>query len=256
MEFYSAGQNGMDAEESGGVAAVDRALSLLGAFRSGDHALELAELSARTGLYKSTILRLAQSLLRHRLLTRREDGRYAIGPAALRLGALYQASHDTAEVLLPLMRALSAATGESAVFYVRAGEARLCMHRVEAPRALRYTVREGETLPLNAGAPGHVLLAFGGAPGEAYDRIRARFWHAAFGERDPEIASIAAPVFTTGGRLAGALAVAGPLTRLDGGAMARIRRPLLEAAAEATLGFGGESGPLLRAAEYPEEIPE
>jgi DNA-binding IclR family transcriptional regulator len=263
MEWHSAQQNDATAAEEapGGVAAVDRALAVLDAFRPGDAALELAELAARTGLYKSTILRLAQSLLRHRLLLRREDGRYAIGPAALRLGALYQAGQGTAEMLLPVMRALAAATGESVAFYVRAGESRICAHRVEGSRALRYAVREGEVLPLRAGAAGHVLAAFAGAEGAAFEAIRARFCHAAFGERDPEIAGIAAPVFAAPafaaggppvpacGALAGALTVAGPLFRLNPAAAAGIRRPLLDAAAEATLALGGESGPLRRAAQ-------
>jgi DNA-binding IclR family transcriptional regulator len=248
MELHSAEQNGATEDTANGVAAVDRALAILEAFRPGDRALELSDLAARTGLYKSTILRLLQSLLRHRLLTRREDGRYAIGPAALRLGALYQASHGTAEVLLPLMRDLARDSGESVAYYVRAGEARICTHRVEGPRALRYAVREGEVLPLRAGAAGHVLAAFGGAPGALCEAIRARFFHAASGERDPEIAGIAAPVFAAGGLLAGALTVAGPVTRLDPAAAARIRRPLLEVAAEATLGLGGDPAPLLQAA--------
>jgi len=43
-----------------GVAALDRAFAVLGAFLPGDTGgLSLAELSARTGLYKSTILRLS-----------------------------------------------------------------------------------------------------------------------------------------------------------------------------------------------------
>ena len=48
--------------KANGVAAVERALSVLGAFRDGDASLSLHELAARTGLYKSTILRLLVSL--------------------------------------------------------------------------------------------------------------------------------------------------------------------------------------------------
>ncbi|MFX7854014.1 helix-turn-helix domain-containing protein, partial [Acinetobacter baumannii] len=55
-----------------GVAALDRAFAILFAFRPGDYALTLAELAARTGLYKSTILRLAGSLIQHRMLYRLE----------------------------------------------------------------------------------------------------------------------------------------------------------------------------------------
>ena len=51
-----------------GVAAVDRALSVLSAFRAGDEAVPLAELAERTGLVKSTIMRLAVSLEAHGFL--------------------------------------------------------------------------------------------------------------------------------------------------------------------------------------------
>ena len=51
-----------------GVAALDRAIAILDAFAAADRSLSLAEIAARTGLYKSTILRLANSLLRGQLL--------------------------------------------------------------------------------------------------------------------------------------------------------------------------------------------
>src|SRR5204862_147091 len=76
----------------GGAAAVDRALSLLLAFRQGDTALALSELASRTGLYKSTALRLLASLEHARIVTRGADGRYALGPALSRLHAIYAAS--------------------------------------------------------------------------------------------------------------------------------------------------------------------
>ena len=46
----------------GGAAAVDRALSVLSAFRTGDVSLSVTELADRTRLYKSTVLRLLASL--------------------------------------------------------------------------------------------------------------------------------------------------------------------------------------------------
>ena len=52
-----------------GVDAVERALTLLDAFNGGDSALPLKELSQRSGLTKTTILRLAVSLERFGYLT-------------------------------------------------------------------------------------------------------------------------------------------------------------------------------------------
>ena len=44
-----------------GVASADRLLTALTAFRPGDNALELSELAHRTGLVKSTLMRLCVS---------------------------------------------------------------------------------------------------------------------------------------------------------------------------------------------------
>jgi DNA-binding IclR family transcriptional regulator len=78
--------------EHSGVAAVDRALLILSVFQEGDAPLTLAVLARRTGLYKSTILRLLQSLIRAGFVLRLSDGCYVIGPAAARLAKLQHAA--------------------------------------------------------------------------------------------------------------------------------------------------------------------
>ncbi|WP_426441027.1 hypothetical protein [Bradyrhizobium genosp. P] len=50
----------------------------------------MAELAERTGLVKSTILRLALSLQQFRLLARLPDGAYPLDAETLRLGTAYQ----------------------------------------------------------------------------------------------------------------------------------------------------------------------
>jgi enoyl-CoA hydratase/carnithine racemase len=44
----------------------------------------------------------------------------------------------------------------------------------KGPQSVRHNVRVGEQLPLDRGAPGRVILAFSGAPGEPYETIRKR----------------------------------------------------------------------------------
>ena len=227
-------------EIEGGAAAVDRALSILAAFQSGDNALTLAELAARTGIYKSTILRLIQSLMRARLLLRREDGRYQIGAEALRLGTLYQQAHRLGDVALPVMRALREHSEESVVFYVREGDARVVLHRVESRQPIRYSVGEGDMLPLTAGAGGNVLSAFSGGTGPKHQAIRDRMYDVSFGERDPTTSGMSAPVFGPQQALAGALAITGPKTRIDAGFVASHLPALLDAVADITRDLGGD----------------
>ena len=158
-----------------GVAVIDRACAILFAFRPDDTALSLAELAARTGLYKSTLLRLAGSLITHRLLVRLDDGRYQLGPATFLLGALYQRGLKLGDVIVPLMRELAEKSGESVSFYVRDGAVRVCLHRVDSTHAVRFHVREGDVLPLETGSGGQALLAFDGEAGRAFRPDAAGF---------------------------------------------------------------------------------
>ena len=97
-----------------GVATADRVLSILTAFRRGDGALELAELAERTGLVKSTIMRLAISLERYGFLMRQHDGSYRLGAEVLRLGSIFQQSLNLEAHVLPVLQQLVDDTEESA----------------------------------------------------------------------------------------------------------------------------------------------
>ncbi len=223
----------------GGAAAVDRALSLLAVFRAGDRALTLAELAARTRLYKSTALRLLASLEHAGLLQRQDDGRYALGAEVARLHAIYAASFSREQVVMPVLQALVAATGESAAYHVRqpqgTGWARLCLYRVDSPQVLRDHVRAGDLLPADRGVGARVLIAFGPDPLPAgdralYERIRSEGFCALVGDRSAELAGISAPVFHADGALAGAVTLTMPAHRYDAGAIDAVR----EAAASLT----------------------
>jgi DNA-binding IclR family transcriptional regulator len=231
-----------------GVAAVERALAILDAFTEHDHALALADLARRTGYYKSTLLRLAASLEKRGYLVRLEDRSWRLGPAASRLGAIYQVAYHLGDVVEPVLQKLAAATGETASFNVRDGAVRVCLYRVESTQRLRDHVRQGEVLPLARGAGGKVLLAFSGEPGVEYERIRSRGVYTAFGERDPQLGGISAPVFGPGMRLAGALTISFPLSRLDRDAAPGLEPVVVAHAAEITARLGGTAFMNTRAA--------
>ena len=133
----------------GGVAAVDRALSLLAAFGDGDDGLSLAQLAERTRLYKSTVLRLLASLEHGGWISRLDDGRYAVGPAVARLHRVYAQNFSLDSVVMPVLKALVQATGESAAYHVRQGRERLCLYRVDSPHPVRDHARAGDLLPLD-----------------------------------------------------------------------------------------------------------
>jgi DNA-binding IclR family transcriptional regulator len=222
----------------GGAAAVDRALSLLSAFRAGDMSLGLSELAERTQLYKSTVLRLLASLEHARLVQKLVDGRYALGAEVARLHGVYAASFSLDRVVLPVLRELVAATGESAAYHVRQGEARLCLYRVDSPHPIRDHIKAGDLLPPDRGTGARILIAFGaeqiraGSPKDRqlYARIREQGYYTAVGDRLAEVAGISAPVFGADGALAGALTLTMPGNRYS----ERHVKPVLEGARRLT----------------------
>ncbi|QFZ85178.1 helix-turn-helix domain-containing protein [Variovorax paradoxus] len=228
--------------ESSGVAVLDRAFSLLAAFGPDDSRLTLTELSKRTGLYKSTVLRLLAALEHGGFIRKLQDGQYSIGPEPLRLASIYQRSFQVGHAIEPLLKQLSATTGETASFYVRHGDKRIALFRVEPARSVRASVQIGQEYAIAQGASGKVLLAFSLPVLPGYDAIREQLWAVSYGERDPETASAAAPVFGVTGELQGALAVSGPRERLTSPeAMLAACRHVLETARAATSALGGNT---------------
>lgn len=214
----------------GGAAAVDRALTLLRAFRSGDTALTLAELATRTQLYKSTSLRLLASLEHAQLLQRLPDGRYALGQEVARLHGVYAQSFSLERVVLPVLERLVADTGESAAYHVLQGQpphtVRLCLYRVDSPHPVRDHLRAGDVLPADKGTGALVLMAYTPIPASTKgtfslrkdaisERIRRDGHYCAVGERLPGVAGISAPVFRAGGGVAGAITLTMPAHRHD-----------------------------------------
>lgn len=230
-----------DTTTEGGVAAVDRAFAILAAFDASRASLPLAELSRRTGLYKSTILRLMTSLERGGYVRRLGDGQFAVGHEPLRLAQLYQSSFNLREILYPILQSLSEECGETSSFYVAQGDSRVVLLRVEPRRAVRVAIHEGDRFPISAGASGKVLRAFGSAQDPTLAEVRAKLWAESYGERDKETSAISAPVFGYPDDLRGALTLSGPLQRFDATRIAQVRKVVLAKAAQASTALGAAS---------------
>ena len=224
-----------------GVAAVNRALTILKAFENSVDGLTLAELTSATGLYHSTILRLCESLEHFHYLKRLADGRYMLGPMPFFLGTVYQASFRLQDYALPVLRELSRATTETSAIYVREGDDRVCLHRVELPRRVRMHVQEGDRVELHKGAAGKVLLAFGGQQGKVFDEIRAARHAVSLAERDSETAAIACPVWGVRQQLVCAISLGIPLFRFNRRKYLEHLPLVMEAGRKLTESLGGST---------------
>jgi DNA-binding IclR family transcriptional regulator len=223
-----------------GVAAVNRAFMILECFSDSESMLSLAAISKKTGLYKSTILRLLQSLEVYGYIVRLASGAYVVGAAPVRLASIASKAMHPAEKIMPILRDLVHTTGVSASFYVHSGNMRLCAYRVDSSRSIRDNVKVGQMLPLNRGAGGRVLVEFGKLESENDIRARLPLMRVTHGERDSETAAMASPVFGPDRHLEGALSLSGPIQHFDAAAVDAMAPALLRAAQLLTTRFLGD----------------
>lgn len=211
-----------------GVASAERVLTVLVAFRRGDDALELSELARRTSLVKSTIMRLCISLEKFDLLERLDDGRYRLGVEAARIGSVYQQSFALEARVMPVLERLAAESLETASFYIRRGNERLCLFRVDSPHPLRMNVRPGDMRPMDGSAIAQVLSIFGDRSSAGRNDVGLPMYTS--GVTDPHVASTAMPIFGAERRLVGALALSGPSSRLTSARAEELASRLKQAA--------------------------
>jgi Transcriptional regulator len=221
-----------------GVVAVERALSVLDCFKPGAERLSLADFDARLPLHKTTIFRLLNSLARCGYVVREPDGRYALGPRVLYLGRVYERSFNLSNVVMPVLERLSAQTGESAAYYVEAGQDghRLCLFRHQPHEGLHSQVLAGSVMPPDESSTGRVFQVWGQLKGRGGERLP--FFSC--GKRDPYTSSWSVPIIGDEDRFVGALTVAGPSERLKN-ADAPYVESLILAAADALSGRMGAS---------------
>lgn len=226
----------------GGVRAVDRALALLCAFRDDDGPVSLTEISRRVGLNMTTALRLLQTLEGQGFVQRGPSGGYLLGATLLLLGDRFRRSLKLENHVLPALERLRGESGESAVFFVRDGNQRRCVWRLDSPQLVRAYAPIGEVFPLGHGAHGRALIAF-----EAETGRPAALPVVTRAERHPDLAAIAAPILGASGEVVGSLGISVPLYRFTPETEALCRRLTMREAAQVTRGLGGDAARLLAA---------
>lgn len=214
--------------------SVERAMSILAAFSAQQPTMTLAQLAEETGLHKSTILRLTTSMAIYGFIQRDAKGVFSVGPSVWRLGLIFKRDFARRELVAPALKELVELSGETASFYVRAGQERVCLYRENSPNLLRFHVEEGMRLKLSTGASGMVLRHFTGEDVGDLSAFNVNGTATSVGETNPNISSVATPVFSRNSELLGALTVSGLISRFDDDARRKVI-PVLERLAR-TLG--------------------
>jgi len=122
------------------VEALVKALIILECFSIEEPELKLKQLSEKTGLYKSRILRLCGTLVAQGYLIRIPRATYKLGPKLMILGKTYERTNPLALLSRSILKDLSRLTGDSVKLFVIEGSKRLCFVTEEGTYPLRYTL--------------------------------------------------------------------------------------------------------------------
>jgi DNA-binding IclR family transcriptional regulator len=220
----------------------------------------LQQIIRATGLPASTCQRLVQNMVREGFLDREGD-RYRIGIRFVRWATPGTIGLDVVRIVRPILHALRDETGETACLYMRDGAHRTVVAVAETRHVVIRPFHVGQIMPMHAGAPGKIFLAFDpeakAALGDAEltkftahtpgtweqldDQIelaRSQGFFAAFGERNNDVGSISAPVYDHTGELAGVLGLGFPLQRVGEADVERLGPAVARAAREASEALG------------------
>jgi IclR family acetate operon transcriptional repressor len=242
------------------INAVTSAIAILDAVvEHGSTTLEGA--AAAAGVSRSTAYRLLVTLQDLGLLQRAPGGGYGPGPSAFRWAGRLLEQLDLRTIARPTLHRLRDESGESANLALLRGGELLYVDVLESPGTLRTVEAPGSPAPLHAAAigkavaahlePEELTLLLGEEAFPVYtpatitdrasldaelEKIRREGYSLDVEAVEFGVACVAAPIFVNG-RVAGAISLSGPRTRMS----TRRLRELASAVREAAFGINREA---------------
>jgi DNA-binding IclR family transcriptional regulator len=234
-----------------GSQTLVRGLDVLEAVMGG--ATNLGTLSEILGLNRSTIHRLAATLVDRRYLSFAPRVGYALGPKLLELGFLARAQMSLPRIAREPMEALAASTGDTVHLGVLDGFRALYLGKIPGSRRVEISSRIGERQPLRSTGLGKALLLdeseerwrefyeYEGRQGKRYN-VPLDAWlsrmrdYARNGcaldleENEDRIRCVAAPVRDAGGMIVGAISVSSAAQYMDDERMRKLADDVRNAA--------------------------
>lgn len=123
--------------------------------------LSIKQLAELTGFPPSTVHRFLQVFKEFGIVEQDpETKNYRLGPQLLRMGLQVRGLLDLREAALPVLKELTARTGEDSYLTVVQGKMGVFLERVEGPHPVKVIELVGKEMPLHRGAARKVLLSF------------------------------------------------------------------------------------------------
>jgi len=254
------------------LEGVGRVMRILDCFTDGNPELRLTDLSERSGITKTQVLRIASTLETGGYLHRDpESRRYRLGMRLFQLGTAVHNSMNLRRIAHPYLQRLVETTQETARLIVPHPSGPVCIDLVESPKGIRVFAQLGAKMPWNAGTSPKLILAY--LPEEERERIltrhpfkrytartivsveklrrevlsiRGQDFYFCDGDLDEDAFGVSAPIFDHADRIIGAINVSGPSSRLSKAEVDRFIQLMRSAGAEISRELGHRAGALPR----------
>lgn len=221
------------------LSSVANAMLLLKVFSDEEYEIGLSQLTKQLNLAKSTVHRLASTLIGASMLEQNsETGKYRLGMALFEMGTLVRRKMDFSTEARPFLTMLRDATGESVHLAILEHASIIYINYLASRQVIRMSTELGMRKPAYCTGEGKALMAFqpaesieqiirGGLPQrtiktitdpavlrKALAAIRTRGYAIDDEESELGMRCIAAPVRDSTGRVIAATGVGGPTQRL------------------------------------------
>ncbi|MBP3040315.1 IclR family transcriptional regulator, partial [Bacillaceae bacterium Marseille-Q3522] len=225
----------MDEKENfKGLRTVQRSINIINCFSFDESELSLTEIANKIDLAKSTTSRILDTLVQNGLIQKNISNlKYKLGYKIYHLGRIAEKSFsiDIVEIARPFMEQLRNNFEESVGLYLLENNKRTCIERCGSNQSLRHVINIGETLPLEIGSGGKVLLAFQSKQfidsrlnsikseqlrNKLIDElpiIQKEYVAVSFNERGAGVNSIAVPIVGINNTVNYCISISGPSTR-------------------------------------------
>ncbi|WP_245884017.1 IclR family transcriptional regulator [Hartmannibacter diazotrophicus] len=222
------------------LSSVTTAIRLLKAFSEEEPEIGVSALAERLGIAKSTVHRLAVTLVAEGLMEQNaETERYRLGVGLFGLGTLVRRRMELSSEARPYLFDLRERTGETVLLGIPTETEIMYIYNLESRQALSMRSDIGVRRPGYCTAVGRAIFAY--APEETIDQlltpplagrtgqtitdpaalrailadVRQQGFAIEDEESEPGIRCVAAPIRRSDGAIAGAVGVAGPSVRLS-----------------------------------------
>ena len=249
-----------------GLVSLDKGLDILCVFSTEQRKLSALEISKQLHIPLSTTYKYLDLLLKKKFLEKNPHSRrFSLGLIVFKLGSIVFNNAKLIDIAISHMKSLSKFTEETVFLTTIKGWEAVCVETVETNRLIKLTMEPGATLPMHAGAPSKILLAYqdstfvndlirnSGLPKltentitdpsqlkNELQRIRKNGFAFSDSEVDAMAIGIAGPILDHNGKLVAGITVAGPSERIRKRNLAELINSVKDSAQNISyaLGFG------------------